>query len=302
LVDITELVSLLAVLAMIIGPAIIFWRKIPIVFGLIIVIIFVYILQIASSTEFHPWDESRVFLDLAFTPSDLVNPPYFYTVFTSMFLHASTFHLVFNLFALFFLGIMLERRIGSFRFLIIYIIAGLIGGLTWAAIHWDQAIWAVGASGAILGTLGAFARLYGHERIRLLLLFIPLPPMRAYMIFVMFLIIDLFIAFTSVLPIAAEAHIGGAIAGFLIAPYVMKLPSKMAQPKQVRVHRSTLEELATTNEMKEILNKIETETEPDVQQVWFAHFLKKARCPRCGGPIWVKGNTLYSDCGWRTRL
>jgi rhomboid protease GluP len=302
LVDITELVSLLAVLAMIVGPAIIFWRKIPIVFGLIIIIIFVYILQIASSTLLHPWAQSQVFADLAFTPSDLTNPAYFYTIFTSMFLHASTIHLIFNLFALFFIGIMLERRIGLSRFFIIYIIAGLIGGLTWAAIHWGQPAFAIGASGAIMGTLGAFARLYGQERIRMLLLFFPMPPMPAYMIFVLFLIIDLFIAFTSVLPIAAEAHIGGAIAGFFIAPYVMKLPSKVAQPKQLRVHYSTMQQLATTDELKEILKKIETETEPDVQQVWFSHFMKKARCPKCGGPIWVKGNTLYSDCGWRTRL
>ncbi|MEE9223699.1 MAG: hypothetical protein V3U51_03010, partial [Thermoplasmata archaeon] len=63
MVDITELVSLLAVLAMIVGPAIIFWRKIPIVFGLMVVIIFIYILQIASSPISHPV-ASQVFLDL----------------------------------------------------------------------------------------------------------------------------------------------------------------------------------------------------------------------------------------------
>jgi membrane associated rhomboid family serine protease len=302
LVDITELISLLAVLAMIVGPAIIFWRKIPIVYGLLIVIIFIYILQIASSTLFHPIATSRVFLDLRFVPEHIVNPSYIYTIFTSMFLHASTIHLIFNLFALFFIGIMLERRIGMTRFFIIYLIAGLIGGLTWAAIHWGEPVAAIGASGAIMGILGAFARLYGQERIRMLLLFFPLPPMPVYVIFVMLLIFDLFIAVTSVLPIAAEAHIGGAVAGFLIAPLVMKLPSKISQPKQIRVHYSTMQELATTRELKEILSKIETETEPDVQQVWFSHFLKKARCPKCGGPIWVKGNTLYSDCGWRTKL
>jgi membrane associated rhomboid family serine protease len=287
---------------MIIGPAIIFWRKIPIVYGLMIIIIFVYILQIASSQFFNPWVGSQVSNDLAFTPNRLVSPYYFYTIFTSMFLHASTIHLIFNLFALFFIGIMLERRIGMTRFFIIFIIAGLIGGLTWAAIHWGQLVAAIGASGAIMGTLGAFARLYGQERIRMLMLFFPLPPMPAYVIFVMLLIIDLFIALTSALPIAAEAHIGGAIAGFLIAPYVMKLPSRLGRAKQIRVHYSTMSQLATTGELKEILVKIEKETEPDVQQVWFTHFLKKARCPKCGGPLWVRGDTLLSDCGWRTKL
>ncbi len=301
MVDITELVSLLAVLAMIVGPAIIFWRKIPIVFGLMVVIIFIYILQIASSPISHPV-ASQVFLDLHLAPTDILTPAYFYTIFTSMFLHASTIHLVFNLFALFFIGIMLERRIGMTRFFVIYIIAGLIGGLTWAAIHWGDLAMAVGASGAIMGTLGAFARLYGRERIRMLLLFFPLPPMPVYMIFVLLLLIDLIIALTSVLPIAAEAHIGGAIAGFLIAPYVMKLPSKVGRPKQGRVHYSILSHLATTRELQEILGNIEKETEPDVQQVWFTHFLKKARCPRCGGPLNTRRGTVYSNCGWRMRL
>lgn len=287
---------------MIIGPVVIFWRRIPIVYGLIALIIFIYILQIASSTEFSPVYRSRVFFDLHLFPTDLVSPYYFYTIFTSMFLHASTIHLIFNLFALFFIGIMLERRIGMTRFFIIYIIAGLVGGLTWAAIHWGDLAMAVGASGAIMGTLGAFARLYGQERIRMLLLFFPMPPMPAYMIFVMLLIIDLFIAFTTALPIAAEAHIGGAIAGFLIAPYVMRLPSRISQPQQIRVHYSTLKDLATTKELEEILENIEKETVPEIQQVWFSHFLKKARCPRCGGGLRLKGNVLYSDCGWRTRL
>lgn len=286
---------------MIVGPAIIFWRKIPIVYGLMVVIIFIYILQIASSPISHPV-VSQVFLDLHLASTDILTPTHFYTIFTSMFLHASTIHLVFNLFALFFIGIMLERRIGMTRFFVIFIIAGLIGGLTWAAIHWGDLAMAVGASGAIMGTLGAFARLYGQERIRMLLLFFPLPPMPAYMIFVLLLLIDLIIALTSVLPIAAEAHIGGAIAGFLIAPYVMKLPSRVGRPKQVRVHYSILSQLATTRELQEILANIEKETEPDVQQVWFTHFLKKARCPKCGGPLGIRGGTLYSDCGWRTRL
>ena len=287
---------------MVVGPAIIFWRKIPIVFGLMIVIIFVYILQIASSTFFHPIVGSQVFMELRLVATDVVNPSYFYTIYTSMFLHVNTIHLIFNLFALFFIGMMLERRIGMSRFFIIYIIAGLIGSLTWAAIHWGQSTGAVGASGAIMGVLGAFARLYGQERIRMLLLFFPMPPMPAYMIFVLLLIIDLVIALTSVFPIAAEAHIGGAIAGFLIAPYVMKLPSKIARPKQIRIHYSTISQLATTRELQEILANIEKETEPDVQQVWFTHFLKKAKCPRCGGPLGIRGGTLYSDCGWRTRL
>ncbi len=285
------------------GLAVIFWQRIPLVLGLVVLIITIYILQLASSAIFHQISESSVFWELAFAPSHLVTPSYFYTIFTSMFLHANLVHLLFNLFALYFIGSMLETRIGGTKFFIIYVIAGLIGGLTWAAIHWGQVIVAVGASGAIMGILGAFARLYGRERIRMLLLFFPLPPMPAYVIFVLLLAIDLFIAMTGFGYIAAEAHLGGAIAGFVVAPFVAKLPGREAgEKKAIRIHHSTLRKLAVTRELKDILEKIETETVPEVQNVWFQHFMKRARCPACGGRLMIKGDILFSDCGWRTRL
>ncbi|MCK4443832.1 MAG: rhomboid family intramembrane serine protease [Thermoplasmata archaeon] len=298
-----DAISIVAILVILLGLAVILWQKLQLVLGLIVLIILIYILQIASSSYFEPVYGSRVFFDMAFAPTDIVNPTYFYTVFTSMFLHANLLHLLFNLFALYFLGTMLETRIGRTRFLTIYVIAGLAGGLTWAAIHWGQLILAVGASGAIMGVLAAFARLYGRERIRMIMLFFPLPPLPAYVIFVMILVIDLIIALTNVTFIAAEDHLGGAIAGFLIAPLVMKIPTaQVRQERAVRIHRSTMESLATTPELREMLKKIEKETVPDVQKVWFQHFMQKARCPVCGGLLSIKGDSIYSDCGWRTRL
>jgi len=226
-----------------------------------------------------------------------------YTLFTSMFLHANLVHLIFNLFALIFVGMAFESRIGSTRFFLIAMIAGLVGGMTWAAVHWGENAFAVGASGAVLGAIGGFARLFGRERLRMILFIVPLPPMPAYVIFVMLLLIDLVIALTSVLPIAAEAHIGGAIAGFLIAPYILKVPTRHTRAERtIAIHISTLEALATTRELEEILDKIEKETVPEVQKVWFTHFMQKAKCPNCGGPLGLKGDTLYSECGWRTRL
>ncbi len=245
---------------------------------------------------------STVALNLAFFPYDLITGSRAYTVFTSMFLHASMIHLIFNVFALIFIGMMLENRIGKTRFFLIFLVAGIIGGLTWAAIHWGDLTIAVGASGGIMGTLGAFARLFGKERIRMLLLFMPLPPMPAYLIFVMLLLIDLVIALTSVFPIAAEAHIGGAIAGFLIAPLIMKVPSRLRQPEARRIHLSTLRELATTSELRKTLDNIESETVPEIQLVWLEHFMKKVRCPRCGSGPGIKGNTLLCKCGWKVKL
>ncbi|UCD92829.1 MAG: rhomboid family intramembrane serine protease [Methanobacteriota archaeon] len=292
--------SIAAILVILVGLVVIFLLRIPVVLGLVVLIIAVYILQIISSPYNHPLAFSLVAENFWFFPYDLIDGR-FYTVFTSMFLHASTIHLIFNIFALIFIGMMLENRIGKTRFIIIYLIAGIVGGLTWAAIHWGALAIAVGASGAIMGTLGAFARLFGKERIRMLLLFMPLPPMPAYVIFVVVLLIDLAIAFTSA-PIAAEAHIGGAIAGFLIAPLVMKIPSRLRQPEPMRIHLSTLRQLATTSELRKILENIEKETVPEIQLVWLEHFMKKVRCPRCGSRLMIKGNTIFCDCGWKVKL
>jgi membrane associated rhomboid family serine protease len=284
------------VLILAIGLVVIFWRKFSIVLGLAVLIICAYILQTVGGSEF--------LTELALNPYYLTDGIHIYTIFSSMFLHAGLVHLIFNLFALIFIGMTVERKIGRLRFFLIFVIAGLIGSLTWAAMHWNQWVFAVGASGAIMGTLGAFARLFGKEKIRMFLFLLPMPPMPVYLIFVLLLIIDLVIALTSPpwLPIAAEAHIGGAVAGFLIAPLIMKVPATLKKPRQVRINLSTLRELATTDELREMLDKIVKETVPDIQLVWLDHFLKKARCPRCGKKIDISGSRLSSDCGWRAKL
>ncbi len=73
-------------------------------------------------------------------------------LFTATLLHSGILHLLFNLYALFALGPMLEAYIGPKRFLIIYLLAGLFGSLLSYA--FSQSI-SVGASGAIFGIIGA---------------------------------------------------------------------------------------------------------------------------------------------------
>lgn len=286
--------SWIAILAILLGLAVVSWRRLSVVLSLAVLIILVFILELFGGWLFVE--------DLALNPLYLIDLYHFHTIFTSMFLHAGVVHLIFNLFALIFIGLTLENRIGRLRFFVIYLVAGVIGGLAWAAVHWNQWVFAIGASGAIMGTMGAFARLFGRERIRIFLFLLPLPPMPAYMVFVLLLVIDLVIALTGSILIAAEAHIGGAIAGFLIAPLVMKLPGTIRGRKETKINLFTLRELATTPELQEMLSKIEKETVPEIRLIWLNHFLERARCPKCGSRIEVRGSTLYSNCGWRGRL
>jgi len=72
---------------------------------------------------------------------------------TSIFLHANLSHLVLNLFALIMFGLILEKLIGSKRFLIIYFSAGILANI-FAVFFYSNSL---GASGAIFGIIGALA-------------------------------------------------------------------------------------------------------------------------------------------------
>jgi membrane associated rhomboid family serine protease len=72
---------------------------------------------------------------------------------TSLFLHVSMVHLLFNMWALAAFGPLTERLYGSVDYLLIYLVAGVTGGLV--SISWRPDVNSVGASGAIFGILGA---------------------------------------------------------------------------------------------------------------------------------------------------
>jgi membrane associated rhomboid family serine protease len=77
-----------------------------------------------------------------------------YRLMTAMFLHASLLHLAFNMFALFWLGSIVEQAIGSLRFALVYFASGLAGSAG-ALVFTDPFTPTVGASGAIYGIMGA---------------------------------------------------------------------------------------------------------------------------------------------------
>ena len=77
----------------------------------------------------------------------------YWRLITAAFLHYGPFHLLLNMLALWWFGSLLEQRIGSGRFLLLYIVSGLAGSA--GALLLDPTTPTVGASGAIFGILGA---------------------------------------------------------------------------------------------------------------------------------------------------
>lgn len=227
-----------------------------------------------------------------FSRGRLTNPGMVYTLFTSMYAHASLSHLFFNMIVLAFIGIVLEQRIGTRPFILLYLISGLVGSLVFAGFYLDRPfVGAVGASGAISGVLGGLARLYPNER--MIILFFPMYPIEIWKIVVIYIALQTIFLFVG--NVAWQAHLGGLAAGLLVAPYVGRLRVEIRTRKSVPL--GALRRLATTPELRSMLARIEQETVQDVRNAWIEHFMSKARCPICGSPIRVSGDLVRCSRG-----
>jgi len=127
-----------------------------ITYGIILLNILIYYLY-----ENAPWGDPKFITDnLVFLPH---TPEYWNIVvsaFTAVFLHASAGHLWGNMIFLWMLGTAVERRIGSQRFVLLYLVTGLLGGVAFVLARYlaDGEIGHyLGASGAIAGIMGIFA-------------------------------------------------------------------------------------------------------------------------------------------------
>ncbi len=95
---------------------------------------------------------------LMFVPALILSRPW--TIVTYMFLHGSLGHIFFNMLALFFFGPRLEARLGSRRFIGLYLASGVMGAL---ASFTNPMIGVIGASGAVYGVMFGFAHYWPRE-------------------------------------------------------------------------------------------------------------------------------------------
>ena len=199
----------------------------PIVKNLIIINVLVWIAQLIydNNPDEIMWLTRRIALwpinSAEFSPYQLA---------THMFAHASyTFnpatgqastvliHILFNMFALFMFGRILENVWGPKRFLFFYLACGIGAAVAHLAVQYFTGGYAhvVGASGAVMGIFAAFAYLFPNTE----LMIIPIPvPIKAKWVALIYVLIDLFggVGRVSGDNIAHFAHLGGALTGFLI--------------------------------------------------------------------------------------
>jgi membrane associated rhomboid family serine protease len=157
----------------------------------------------------------RTTIYLALTPYLVVRERAIWQVVTYMFIHGGTWHILFNMLALFIFGTPLERKLGSSEFLLYYFITGVGAGLATLVINWYTGlaiIPVVGASGAIYGLLLAYATLYPDAR----LFIFGILPLRAPIAVLLFAGLALFSQLTGTRNgVAHLTHLAGFVFGYL---------------------------------------------------------------------------------------
>ena len=134
-------------------------------------------------------------------------------IITSGFLHVSWMHLIFNMLSLYFFSGGLESYLGVFKFLVIYFGSLVCGNLFSLFVHKKHDSYSsVGASGAVCGIIFAAIALFPGLNIGLF--FIPIP---AWIYGIVFVLYSIYAIRSRKENIGHEAHLGGALAGLIIA-------------------------------------------------------------------------------------
>lgn len=192
-----------------------------ITFALIAINVFVFLLELVGGDDF--------IIAWSFVPARFIANPIgdFITIFTAMFMHAGWMHLGGNMLYLLIFGDNVEDRFGHFKFLIFYVLCGIIATFAQFIFAIFSDVPNLGASGAIAGVLAAYLLLFPARKVRVLLgiWIIRLP---AILVIGAWIVIQLVSGMGSISStattggVAYMAHIGGFAAGFLLTLFFRK--------------------------------------------------------------------------------
>jgi len=145
---------------------------------------------------------------------------------TYMFLHSGVWHILWNMLLLYWFGCETEETLGTRRFVKLYLGTGVIAGLGWALLTFAMGRNALclGASGAVLGVVGAYAGMFPQRRLTLLLFFFLPVSMTALTLAIGIGVISLFLLITGDRDVAHAAHLAGGIAGYLYGVHIARHP------------------------------------------------------------------------------
>jgi membrane associated rhomboid family serine protease len=185
----------------------------PLITGLLILVnVAVFIQELARGDAF--------VMQWSAIPEQIVSGHHWITLLTAMFMHASWSHIIGNMIFLWAFGPEIEDAMGRGRYLLFYLLGGLVAMSAQVAASPHSAVPNLGASGAIAAVMGAFLVTYPRDRIKAVLFlfvffrttFIP-----AALLIGFWFLIQLFdagqVAQAQAGGVAYLAHIGGFIFG-----------------------------------------------------------------------------------------
>ncbi len=179
----------------------------------------------------YPGQAAALFLNYGLVPYELIQSPIqtYPNVFSAMFLHAGFMHLAGNMLYLWIFGNNIEDVLGKMRFILFYLVCGVIAAMCHVFMDAGSRIPMVGASGAISGILGAYLVLFPKARVKTLVflgILITIIRIPASILLVLWLGLQIYsnLASGGGGGVAWMAHIGGFVAGMiLILPFKASL-------------------------------------------------------------------------------
>jgi membrane associated rhomboid family serine protease len=198
---------------------------------------FVNVVLIAANIFMFFWELSLgpklepALFDVAFIPARFwyapLAPLNVVGMFISMFLHGGWLHLGGNMLYLWIFGDNIEDRLGHFRYLIFYLLCGIVATLAHAFFNPGSRMPSIGASGAIAGVLGAYLLLFPRAQVTTLIpifFFITIREIPAVIVLGLWFVLQLFTGVASLGVadaanrggVAYFAHIGGFVAGMAL--------------------------------------------------------------------------------------
>ena len=205
--------------------------RIPVVTVLIILVnAFVFVLELMGGDAFvTQWSA---------IPAQIFSGHHWITILTAMFMHASWSHIIGNMIFFWAFGPEIEDAMGRWRYLVFYLVGGIVAMLAQVAANSHSTVPNLGASGAIAAVMGAFMVTYPRDRIRSILLifvFIKVTFIPAAFLIGFWFLTQLFSAGA-----VAQAQTGGVaylahIGGFLFGVVTARL---FEDPRRIELQRS----------------------------------------------------------------
>src|ERR1700746_82815 len=192
--------------------------RIPVITGLLILVnAVVFVMELVRGDAF--------VMQWSAIPTQITSGHHWITILTAMFMHASWSHIIGNMVFLWAFSPEIEDAMGRWRYLVFYLVGGVVAMLTQVLAAPHSTVPNLGASGAIAAVMGAFLVTYPRDRIRAVLVifvfvrvqYIPAALLIGVWILTQFMSLGAVAQQTTSGGVAYAAHVGGFIFGAVTA-------------------------------------------------------------------------------------